>query len=84
MKKIVLSLTVITSIITVMNVFLPRLFFNILLGKKEASSIGIIGGADGPTAIFLAGKTSFNFMAYIVAFIAIGGIIYLIMTRKEI
>ena len=24
---------------------------------REASSIGIIGGADGPTAIFIAGKT---------------------------
>ncbi len=24
--------------------------------KKEAMSIGIIGGADGPTSIFLAGK----------------------------
>ena len=24
--------------------------------KKEAASIGIIGGADGPTKIFLAGK----------------------------
>lgn len=25
---------------------------------KEASAIGIIGGADGPTAIFIAGKIS--------------------------
>ena len=25
--------------------------------KKEAASIGIIGGADGPTKIFLAGKS---------------------------
>ena len=27
-----------------------------LLFAKEASSIGIIGGADGPTAIFVTGK----------------------------
>ena len=27
--------------------------------KKEAASIGIIGGADGPTKIFLAGKIVF-------------------------
>ena len=25
-------------------------------GKPEAASIGIIGGADGPTAIYVAGK----------------------------
>jgi len=27
-----------------------------LIPSKEASAIGIIGGADGPTAIFLASK----------------------------
>ena len=29
--------------------------------KKEAASIGIIGGADGPTKIFLAGKIGSHF-----------------------
>ena len=28
------------------------------VGVAEASSIGIIGGADGPTAIFVTGKTN--------------------------
>jgi len=29
--------------------------------NRYAASIGIIGGADGPTAIFIAGKTGFVF-----------------------
>lgn len=28
------------------------------VGVAQASSIGIIGGADGPTAIFVTGKTN--------------------------
>lgn len=31
--------------------------------NRYAASIGIIGGADGPTAIFVAGKTGMLFYA---------------------
>lgn len=34
--------------------------------KPAAASIGIIGGADGPTAIFLAGKLPSGFSILIV------------------
>lgn len=34
--------------------------------QSVASSIGIIGGADGPTAIFLAGKIPSGFNIFIV------------------
>jgi len=37
-------------------VWLSETFGFINFSLKEAASIGIIGGADGPTAIFLAGK----------------------------
>ena len=30
------------------------------LAKKEAAAVSIIGGADGPTAIFIAGKIDFT------------------------
>ena len=30
--------------------------FGVIAKKREAATIGIIGGADGPTAIFVAGK----------------------------
>ncbi len=41
--------------------FLPGIDFNL----KDAASIGIIGGADGPTAIFLASRLSPNLLGAI-------------------
>lgn len=33
----------------------------IILKQKEAVSVSVIGGADGPTSIFLAGKVGNDF-----------------------
>ena len=41
---------------------------------NEAMSIGIIGGADGPTAIFVAGR--FPWEILLLAVICIGAIIW--------
>ena len=41
---------------------------------KEAYSIGIIGGADGPTAIFLTGR--FPWEILILAALAVGLLIW--------
>jgi len=54
-----------------------------LIPSKEASAIGIIGGADGPTAIFLASKHPVN------SYVAIGAVglmcivIGIILMRKN-
>lgn len=34
---------------------------SVILKMKKSASISIIGGADGPTSIFLAGKVGGNF-----------------------
>ena len=39
--------------------------------NRYASSIGIIGGADGPTAIFVAGKTGMILYAGIALILAV-------------
>ena len=52
MKKVMLLIVIIGMVGTY---FIP---------SKEASAVGIIGGADGPTAIFLASKQPAN--SYIV------------------
>ena len=56
--RVVTILTVITAVITIIGAayeyLLPGfLSFVLHFNAKEASSIGIIGGADRPTAIFL-------------------------------
>ncbi|MDX9980396.1 MAG: sodium ion-translocating decarboxylase subunit beta [Lentisphaeria bacterium] len=45
----------------VLSVYVPGIHFNL----KDAASIGIIGGADGPTAIFLASRLSPNLLGAI-------------------
>ncbi len=87
-RKLVKVVTVMTGIMTIFH-----LAFNFLLSKyieyklsvdiNEASSIGIIGGADGPTAIFLASPSYINLTA-IFPVITIAGIVYLILNRKEV
>lgn len=47
---------------------------------KEAASIGIIGGADGPTAIFVAGR--FPWEIVILAVICIAAVIWLRKRKK--
>ena len=52
--------------------------------SKEASSIGIIGGADGPTAVFVTAKPNFPIMIPVIAAAAIvvGFIVWLITRHK--
>ena len=51
----------------------------LLLARKEAEAISIIGGADGPTAIYIAGKVNYTPVyvgAAILVLIAAGYIVY--------
>lgn len=48
---------------------------------KEAASIGIIGGADGPTAVFVAGDATAAIAIAVIAVIAIGVVVWKLMKR---
>lgn len=48
----------------------------------NASSIGIIGGADGPTAIFVAASPMSYAMLIVAAAVVIGLIFWLFMRKK--
>ncbi|MDF2545095.1 MAG: gcdB1 [Herbinix sp.] len=49
---------------------------------SDASSIGIIGGADGPTTIYVANSKAPGFTA-LFALLSIVGIIYIIRTKRK-
>lgn len=49
MKKIIACITGVLGVLCIVAGFLFQ--------QKKAVSVSIIGGADGPTSIFLAGKT---------------------------
>lgn len=49
---------------------------------NEAASIGIIGGADGPTAIFITTKHGFDWDILLVTMLMVGGIWGFLRLRK--
>lgn len=58
--------------------------FSAILKWKKQMSVSIIGGADGPTSIFLAGKIGNDFsVAGIVVGILLLVIAVLLMLRKK-
>lgn len=67
---------------------LIMLMMLLLMGcRHDATSVGIIGGADGPTAIFIASEASNNLLLLIVGVIIvvllISIAIFLIKRKKK-
>jgi len=58
--------------------------FKLSIGSSEATAIGIIGGADGPTVIYLAGNNGINIPIIALGLLSIAGIIYLILNREAV
>ena len=60
------------------------LYFGITAKLNEQKAIAIIGGADGPTSIFIAGKIGYGSIltVIVVGVIIIAGIIVMIKRRK--
>ena len=50
---------------------------------KEAASIGIIGGADGPTAVFVTGSPLWLIAALAAAAVIVGGAVALYLYNKN-
>ena len=69
-------------------IFVSSFIFVLCLGgcSKEASSVGIIGGADGPTAVFLTSQIHWmsvcKLILVILVVILIAVIVYLIKKKK--
>ena len=60
------------------------LYLGITAKLNEQKAIAIIGGADGPTSIFIAGKVGYGSIltAIIVGVIIIAGIIVILKRKK--
>ena len=60
------------------------LYFGIIVKLNEQKAIAIIGGADGPTSIFIAGKVGYGSIltVIVIGVIIIAGIIVMIKRRK--
>lgn len=54
MKKVISIIAIITGSLVLLSVAVPMII-GAVLESQASSSVGIIGGADGPTAIMVAG-----------------------------
>ena len=87
-RKTIAVLTVLCGLLTLISISFPYLLqlylsYQCHIHTENASSIGIIGGADGPTAIFLSGRLSSRFFTVIFALFTILGILYLWVAKRQ-
>jgi len=86
--KTITIFTIISVIVTLINLaysfLLPiYLSYKFQIDLREASSIGIIGGADGPTSIYLSSQQSPHIITAIFALLSIIGIIYILFHKRD-
>lgn len=55
MKKVIAIISIIVGGLVLLGAVAPMIIGTILKAQTAASSVGIIGGADGPTAIMIVG-----------------------------
>ena len=55
MKKVLSIISIVAGCLVLLSVAAPMILGLILKAQSAASSVSIIGGADGPTAIMLVG-----------------------------
>ena len=88
LNRVITALTIICALITLFSVFfesLLKLYFSYKFNSdiKDASSVGIIGGSDGPTEIFLGSQSITIWVPIIFAILTVLGVVYLIVDRRR-
>lgn len=85
---VVAVFTVICGIISLVSAFFKPLLTLYLANKsnidiKNAASVGIIGGADGPTAIFISDQGKSSWFTVVFALLTILGAVYLFFEKYK-
>ncbi|HHX24314.1 MAG: sodium ion-translocating decarboxylase subunit beta [Tepidanaerobacteraceae bacterium] len=86
--KIITIFTVISALAAFISAFFSSLLplylsYKLNIDTRNASSIGIIGGADGPTAIFVSARSSSHLFTIIFVSLTILGVIYLVIAKNH-
>lgn len=64
---------------------LPLLLLRLSANPRHANAVGIIGGADGPTSIYVTGSgtSPFSTFTVIMALLALAGAVYLVFNGRK-
>lgn len=81
-NKIIFILLIINSLLILSYIF-PLQGMIELFTKQEAGAIGIIGGADGPTAIFISSHINWYIVVLIVIEIILATSLLLTFLKKN-
>lgn len=86
--KVIAIFTVLCALIALISAFfnflLPLyLSYKFNIDTRGAGSIGIIGGADGPTAIFVSGQISPHWFTTAFVLLTLLGIMYLVVAKYK-
>lgn len=83
-KVLTIACIIICTISIILNFLLPFIMFKkISAGIDIDRKTSIIGGADGPTSIYIASEKSYYLITFIFGLLSIIGIVYLIIKRKQ-
>ncbi|WP_250859825.1 sodium ion-translocating decarboxylase subunit beta [Oceanirhabdus seepicola] len=79
------AVTILMSLVYIFFNFISPSLLSFSFTKEEKAAIGIIGGADGPTAIFLTSKASggLSLGALIIIFAIITAVLFLLSKYKK-
>lgn len=81
-EKYIKIATLISACLWLITMF-PQVFTAILFKKEKAAAIGIIGGADGPTAIFLTSKVHIAILPILFFILTVIGCLRLVVIKKK-
>ena len=83
-KHIALGLTILSGVACLLIYGGPFVIGKLLLAKpNDVGTIGIIGGADGPTAIFVTSESRPCFLALVVFVISLFSWLFLLCKAKK-
>ncbi|WP_058485002.1 hypothetical protein [Defluviitalea phaphyphila] len=86
--KIITIFTILSALITFISAFFSFLLplylsFKLKDDISKSEIVETIGGADGPTAIYISGQSSLYLVTIIFLLLTILGIIYLVINKHK-
>jgi hypothetical protein len=84
-RKLIVIITILSLLITTVNALFYLILPALLAFRKTSakySSVGIIGGADGPTSILISNSSLSPVINIFFAVLSAAGILYLLATKR--
>ena len=83
MKKLLWTIFILSgAVLAAGAAYFAVIFLQFRLSPAESASVGIIGGADGPTAIFVASQARIGWLLLPVFLFAVSGIALMVRRKK--